>query len=194
MRIKEVKENKHPGSIDKVEKLESDLMQKELQSSYQTIQQNNLNKLEEMDFDINNETKEFSELRKNLQSMTRKLSLTSGISSKGSHIKVDENTIKKMNCTDDIHNCIKTNVLPNTPSCKHKRSTNTHVLGDENPNLEFYNMISTLNESDRKCLIEFIIKSVVFQTDRKMTELSNLLLDYNIELLNKARHIHTDGT
>lgn len=142
-----------------------------------------MNKLEEIDFEIENATEEFVELRKNLQCMTRKLSLTSGISSTGSHITADGKVIEEMNCT---------NIEKNHE--EKKSLQNAVFFRDGDPNVELsHKVLLTLSESNRKCLTEYIVKSIVTQTDRKVAELSNILLAYNVELLKKVTNKYADG-
>ncbi len=63
--------------------------------------ENNLWKLEQIDFKTIKETSEaFSDLRSDVEGMARRFSLTSGVLMPGSHIKADKETISRMNSHD----------------------------------------------------------------------------------------------
>ncbi len=154
--MKIVKSKSHPMSTEEKERnLASPIL----------TQEKNLVKLEQVDFhNMGNATDEFTELRKHLEGMNRKLSLTSGVLAKGNHVAADEKALEQMNRDDE-----------NSIHSTDENSEKGHEKRIEK-------LLSSVNQEDRQLIESYILASVVFQTRRKVTEHCNSILSHYHDL------------
>lgn len=157
-------------------------------------EENNLAKLEQVDFHgLKNATDEFRDLRKHLEGMTRKLSLTSGVLANGNHIKVEKEVIDKMNTVDNdqyiendnsnetiegSNNSIRINQV-----CKQEQKQLTGGVqqtiqstgNNYNIDTKVQKILATLKQEEREIIQMFVLNSISLQTKRKVQEFMSML-------------------
>ncbi len=143
-----------------------------------STQQKNLAKLEEVDFhNLDNGTEEFTKLRKHLEGMNRKLSITSAVlAAEGSHhVRQDKKVFEEINNADDAHysNNNDQDVVPvtNEGDCSNNHTANIEesTFNDDHI-MRLQNILSKLNEEDNHFVQTFLLNSIVHHTKRKMIE------------------------
>ena len=122
-----------------------------------TTQEVNMQKLDEIDFKSmdNNATEQFKELRKDIEGLARRLSLTSGSLPGGNHIQVDGRMIEDLNAS-------------------HKSEEGTSAGNQREvinaPNDEEINKILlALPSSQLEVVSNYIVQSVLYHTNRCLT-------------------------
>lgn len=128
-------------------------------------------KLEEVDFhNLDNSTEEFTKLRKQLEGMNRKLSLTSAVLAEGNHVKADEKVFEEINQNND--NQEGEAQLDN--ECSQKDSDDTRISSDDEYQ-RVQNILSGLNDDDNQMLQKFMLRSIIHHTKRKIIEYNSSL-------------------
>ncbi len=157
-------------------------------------EEDNLAKLEQVDFHgLKNATDEFRDLRKHLEGMTRKLSLTSGVLANGNHIKVEKEVLDKMNTEENdqhIENESSNETIEGSndnvsmnQGCKQQQKQTTGVVQQtiqskgNNYNVDeskVQTILATLKQEEREIIQTFVLNSISFQTNRKVQEFMSI--------------------
>ena len=150
--MKTVKSNSFSGSTCK--------------KSINTTQEINMKKLNQVDFkNLDSDTTEqFRELRKDIEGLARRLSLTSGSVPGANHLQVNGSVLKDLNTRRESEECNNN---------KNNRCRKPCLPDDKEVN----QVLSSLPQSLRRIVNDYVIQSVLYHTDRKVHDLLLHIMD-----------------
>ena len=160
--------------------------------------ENNLRKLEQMDFKTIEETSEaFSDLRSDVEGMARRLSLTSGVLMSGSHIKADQETINRMNSHDkqktvnhgdkDSESDSSINDIQDDKSFSSNHDIQAPTETKKNCIDEVF---SSLNEADAQLLSEFVTGTIQNEVEKRLIHFAKKLRAQILAVLERIINEH----
>ena len=139
-------------------------------SSLISTQKNNMAKLEEVDFhNLDNGTEEFTKLRKQLEGMNRKLSLTSAVLAEGNHVRADEKVFEEINQNNDMQE----EEAPLNIEDSQTDNGNARISTDDEDQ-RVHNILTALNDEDNQILQKFMLRSIIYHTKRKIMEYNSI--------------------
>ena len=167
-------------------------------SNGQNHVENNLRKLEQMDFKSIEETSEaFSDLRSDVEGMARRLSLTSGVLMSGSHIKADQQTIDRMNSdstqkiVDHENNDSDSDSSINGIQSDKSFSSNHDIQAPiEIEKKSIDELLSSLSEADENLLSEFLIRTIQNEVEERFIHFAKKLRSHNLAVLGRIIDEH----
>ena len=163
-------------------------------SSLRRTQEKNLAKLEQVDFhNLDHATDEFTDLRKHLEGMNRKLSLTSGVLAEGNHVRADLKVLEQMNREDNDNEEEDDDSGNLSLDKKYKESKQEPIdirkqfpdmiqMENEDEVQKIQRIFSAFNQEDSEAIQSFMLTSIAYQTRRKIKEHCMILLDHYNDL------------
>ena len=145
----------------------------------------NLQELEQVEFGkMEDESEAFADLRAAVGGMARRLSLTSGKMSGGSHIKPDVKAFEQMNNASPKNS--GTQITPcNVPSPVETATTPTASISKGHESLD--QILASLHPSDYEVINAFILQTVADLVERKLTQLTDIMIANNARIMDKVR-------